>query len=79
MGRIGCIHRLLVPLEHLEEKELAEAGIGFRFGHEVQEFIGVTEEGVLDAAIEFVAAKMLDLIGFERSPQPRNPWRRSRP
>lgn len=79
MGRIGCIHRLFVPLEHLGEKELAEAGIGFGFGHEAQKFIGVAEEGVLDAAIELVAAKMLDLISFERGPQPRNPWRRSRP
>ena len=58
MRRIGCIHRLFVPLEHLGEKDLAEAGIGFRFGHEVQEFTGVAEEGVLDAAIELVAAKM---------------------
>ncbi len=73
MGRIGCIHRLFVPLEHLGEKELAKTGVGFGLGHEVQEFIGVAEEGVLDAAIELVAAKMLGLIGFERGLQT-VPW-----
>ncbi|MFO1422136.1 MAG: hypothetical protein U1F70_00545 [Candidatus Competibacteraceae bacterium] len=61
---------MFVPLEHLGEKELAEAGIGFGFGHEAQEFIGVAEEGVLDAAIESLYGntpfKNIDLLVIGR-------------
>ena len=59
------LHRPRIPLEHLREEKLAEAGICFGLGHEAQKLIGVVQEGILDTAVELVAPQVINVAGFE--------------
>jgi hypothetical protein len=63
------LHCPRIPLEHFREEKLTKAGISFGLGHEAQEFIGVVQKGVLDAAIELIAPQVINVACFEGGPQ----------